>query len=374
MTAPSDWLTPLIDINALAVDYHLAPFHLRQLVRVAPTEEDGPSLPSVATCPFYGRVVSIEHTSVILRSSSNAINDAENDRDSYAIIGLPARLTAYNQAMGPTLQRGDHFCYLVHETTATGGFKGCKIKRENVVEESKGKWVVARAMTVIADAESELLPMQPELSEDGVQELPSQPPSPGLPSVRPAHRKHRPLLRCVLCSPPATFLNEVSLYSHFVDHHGVYSCMYCRATCEGLEAELLHRGEHSGGLPMVCQFCGKGFQLRVNLQNHERVHTGERPFPCQHCGRTFAERNNCRRHEDKCGTGELASSAAVKEEQEQRPRLFSCPLCPRSFHRRDLLRDHERIHSGSQPFVCRRCGNRFTQRAHRLTHEKRHCK
>lgn len=37
---------------------------------------------------------------------------------------------------------------------------------------------------------------------------------------------------------------------------------------------------HTGDKKHLCDFCGKSFLSRGQLQVHERCHTGERPFKC----------------------------------------------------------------------------------------------
>ena len=49
-----------------------------------------------------------------------------------------------------------------------------------------------------------------------------------------------------------------------------------------------------------CQFCGKGFVQKANMQAHERIHTGERPYKCQFCNEGFVQLTRKKQHESTC--------------------------------------------------------------------------
>lgn len=65
---------------------------------------------------------------------------------------------------------------------------------------------------------------------------------------------------------------------------------------------------HIKSRSFVCYYCGKSFNVSVELDKHIRTHTGERPF--------------------------------------------ACDLCPKMFSRSDKLKQHKDVHFGIKPHVC----------------------
>lgn len=55
-----------------------------------------------------------------------------------------------------------------------------------------------------------------------------------------------------------------------------------------------------------------------------------------------------------------------------RDKVFTCPICNRSFGYKHVLQNHERTHTGEKPFECRECHKRFTRDHHLKTHMRLH--
>lgn len=95
----------------------------------------------------------------------------------------------------------------------------------------------------------------------------------------------------------------------------------------------------------TCSFCGKEFNRRIRLVEHERVHTGERPFKCDMCEATFSQRANWRNHMQKTHLN-VAN--------------YKCNLCERQFKQRRLLTNHiKSVHTKLRDLSCDLCDAKF---------------
>ncbi|KAK8394192.1 hypothetical protein O3P69_006403 [Scylla paramamosain] len=63
-----------------------------------------------------------------------------------------------------------------------------------------------------------------------------------------------------------------------------------------LSGEFLQQNEKAHHRDYVCQFCGREFSHRTNLQAHVRIHTGEKPFHCLYCPYRTALKGNLKMH------------------------------------------------------------------------------
>lgn len=78
------------------------------------------------------------------------------------------------------------------------------------------------------------------------------------------------------------------------------------------------------------------------------------PFKCDYCGKTFSRRDNLERHK----------TTHLDE------KLFKCNVCSKAFSRKSYLTVHQRIHTGERPFKCDTCGHTFSRKDHLLKHQR----
>ncbi|KAH6921483.1 hypothetical protein HPB50_001457 [Hyalomma asiaticum] len=101
---------------------------------------------------------------------------------------------------------------------------------------------------------------------------------------------------------------------------------------------------HKTRCPHSCNYCGKTFRNKWDLDNHLRTHTGERPFGCHLCPMAFAQNPALIRH--------------LRTHTGERP--YKCHMCPKAFTRKSDQKRHEACsHKGERPFKCRFCPTAF---------------
>ena len=94
----------------------------------------------------------------------------------------------------------------------------------------------------------------------------------------------------------------------------------------------------------TCEFCGKSFSTKLQLNRHSKIHDEQNHVTCSECGKTFNSKGNLKIHLQHC----------LKEGK------FKCQFCPMKFHYKNALKTHlVREHDQEREFECSICGTQF---------------
>ncbi|XP_036842639.1 zinc finger and BTB domain-containing protein 17 isoform X4 [Oncorhynchus mykiss] len=72
-------------------------------------------------------------------------------------------------------------------------------------------------------------------------------------------------------------------------------------------------------------------------------------------------------------SGTLSSSSGVSPEQPRRRVAHRCPQCGRCFIYRYKMLEHQRLHTGENPYKCSQCGKTFRRSSEMSTHRRTQC-
>lgn len=163
--------------------------------------------------------------------------------------------------------------------------------------------------------------------------------------------KHRTHFECPLCG--RNFNTRVALSDHERSNCGkdpIYKCNFCDRNYHSSGSLKCHITVHSNSLEFACQFCKKGFRTKGQLTVHLRSHTKEKNFKCLHCPAEFSHRESLLTHNSEF--------------------LLEC-LDPVSLPQFLFL--VLALHTGIKRFECSSCESRFScisnLQAHRRSHK-----
>eukprot|EP01083_Nonionella_stella_P012355 35062_1 len=162
-------------------------------------------------------------------------------------------------------------------------------------------------------------------------------------------------------------------------------CSICRIQYSSLSALRNHAPIHSGSSKFKCVFCPKVFDGKLNFVQHTRNHTNKWPYACAKCGAGFNSKwlltNHLKFHSEKssdvvCQTCHKSFKSTVsllihmnKHKIDQGIVMNQCEFCNKSFMSKNVLRTHLRLHTGERPYLCSRCGLRFSFRSYLNKHK-----
>lgn len=103
-----------------------------------------------------------------------------------------------------------------------------------------------------------------------------------------------------------------------------YNAINCNVSNSTKTESSGHRRVKNGPLRRECEYCGKTFIKRNQLERHKRIHTGDKPFKCEICEKSFTQKNTLQMHQ-KHHTGD---------------RPYNCSYCTYTFSQKGNLKTH----------------------------------
>ena len=163
---------------------------------------------------------------------------------------------------------------------------------------------------------------------------------------------------CKICEK--SFPTELHLKTHKMRSHSDtrYTCAICSRTFKHKGSLTLHDASaHKRKFKMICQFCGRGFNIKTEYQSHIYRHKGLTPYQCSKCGDSFRAKYTLSCHFAGCGVIE---------------KNYNCKICQISFKRPRYLKTHiQDIHESPRDIQCVKCGKVFKCRSSYRHHQRR---
>ncbi|KAB8225072.1 hypothetical protein BDV33DRAFT_164515 [Aspergillus novoparasiticus] len=128
---------------------------------------------------------------------------------------------------------------------------------------------------------------------------------------------------------------------------------------------------------VLCFYFHEGFKNALARDNHVDHHN--RPYrctvgTCEMNGMGFAEKSRLTAHMKRFHPEErdLGETFTPYNRTRSVGARYECPICNKRLVRKNILEDHQRIHTGEKPFRCSECGKGFARNYDKKRHEKIH--
>uniref|UniRef100_A0A336MQT5 CSON005192 protein n=1 Tax=Culicoides sonorensis TaxID=179676 RepID=A0A336MQT5_CULSO len=184
------------------------------------------------------------------------------------------------------------------------------------------------------------------------------------------------------------FISEKKLKQHSISHlpaneKMVHPCKYCDKKFTKSVNVIAHiKAVHIGLRPFICESCGKSFQSKGALKDHQITHSDEKPWACSQCPKRFKNQARLKTHEDihnttsyicpHCGlalnTKRTLKMHLVVHSTEKK---YKCNYCGSEYKRAKALKNHLILHTGLKPYACPFCNKTFANGSNCRSHKKK---
>ncbi len=156
--------------------------------------------------------------------------------------------------------------------------------------------------------------------------------------------------------------SHINKYHKPDDQKQIYFCEYCAKEFNSNQGLFKHVDTlHKGKAPHRCAECNGGYStpqgLKIHIVSVHRKNELGDTWLCDQCSCRYPSKYHLLRH--------VRRVHSNKDKHE-------CPVCGKTFSRRDNLKVHCYSHTGEMPLSCQFCQFRCKQKASLLWHNKKH--
>ncbi|KAM3956300.1 LOW QUALITY PROTEIN: uncharacterized protein ACR2FA_009751 [Aphomia sociella] len=189
---------------------------------------------------------------------------------------------------------------------------------------------------------------------------------------------------CVQCNHG--FMTEPRLREHLREVHAIH-CIKCPVDgCQEIfetpKDLILHKRRHKTSNENRCQQCGLHFTTLSACERHIHVHC-KKLYSCPVCNRSYGEKYLIMKHVPQhfstilhickvCGKSYNAKNRLVQHiKTHSEDRGHKCSYCNKSFVKPAQLQQHLNIHTGMKPYKCVKCPKSFASYPNWSKHMRR---